>query len=69
MKYQEFLESKIVIAKDFGTDELKSELNEKLLPHQHDIVKWSISGGRRAIFNSLQGIGNGTQSNINGVES
>lgn len=53
MNYQDFLESKIVIAKDYGTDDLKSELNEKLLPHQKDIVEWSISGGRRAIFASF----------------
>jgi DNA modification methylase len=53
MKYKDFLESKIVVAKDYGTDDLKSELNSLLLPHQHDIVKWSISGGRRAIFASF----------------
>jgi hypothetical protein len=53
MKYNEFLENKIVIAKDYGTDELRSELNTQLLDHQRDIVKWSISGGRRAIFASF----------------
>lgn len=53
MEYREFLESKIVVAKDFGTDELKSELNSQLLPHQRDIVQWAISGGRRAIFASF----------------
>ena len=53
MNYQEFLESKVVIAKDYGTDELKSPISEKLLPHQRDIVEWSISGGRRAIFASF----------------
>lgn len=53
MEYKEFLENKIVIAKDYGTDELKSELNTQLLDHQRDIVKWSISGGRRAIFASF----------------
>ena len=51
--YKEFLEGKIVIAKDYGTDELKTPISEKLLPHQHDIVKWCISGGRRAIFASF----------------
>lgn len=53
MKYEDFLESKVVIAKDYGTDDLKSEINDKLLPHQKDIVTWSISGGRRAIFASF----------------
>jgi hypothetical protein len=51
--YKKFLEGKIVIAKDYGTDDLKSAISSKLLPHQHDIVKWAISGGRRAIFASF----------------
>ena len=49
--YKKFLEKKIVIAKDFGT-EIES-VNDKLLYHQKDIVKWSIAGGRRAIFASF----------------
>ena len=53
MDYKEFLENKIVVAKDYGTDELESEIDSKLLPHQADIVRWSISGGRRAIFASF----------------
>lgn len=51
--YKHFLEKKIVIAKDYGTDISESSLNIKLLEHQKDIVKWSISGGRRAIFASF----------------
>jgi DNA modification methylase len=51
--YHEFLESKIVIAKDYGTEIEISDINEKLLPHQKDIVHWSIAGGRRAIFASF----------------
>lgn len=53
LDYKEFLEKKIVVAKDYGTDIEINQLNEKLLPHQKDIVKWSISGGRRAIFASF----------------
>lgn len=53
MSYKKFLERKIVIAKDYGTDKLKSSIDSKLLPHQKAIVKWSISGGRRAIFASF----------------
>lgn len=49
--YRKFLEKKIVIAKDYGT-EIK-EVNSKLLDHQKDIVKWAIAGGRRAIFASF----------------
>lgn len=54
MDYKEFLEGKIVIAKDYGfTDFDESKLNHKLLPHQKDIVSWAIKGGRRAIFASF----------------
>lgn len=53
MEYKQFLESKIVIAKDYGTELNDSVFNSKLLPHQKDIVKWSIAGGRRAIFASF----------------
>lgn len=53
MKYKDFLNSKIVIAEDYGTSELKSDISDILLPHQRDIVNWSISGGRRAIFASF----------------
>lgn len=53
LDYKEFLEKKIVVAKDYGTEIEVSKLNEKLLPHQKDIVKWSIAGGRRAIFASF----------------
>ena len=54
MDYKEFLESKIVIAKDYGfTNFDESKINTKLLPHQKDIVSWAIKGGRRAIFASF----------------
>lgn len=53
MDYKEFLENKIVIAKDYGSNIDENKINNKLLPHQKDIVKWSISGGRRAIFASF----------------
>jgi DNA modification methylase len=51
--YLEFLERKIVIAKEYGTDIDIKTLSPKLLPHQRDIVHWAISGGRRAIFASF----------------
>jgi len=53
MSYQEFLESKIVVAKDYGTKITAKNINKKLLPHQRDIVQWSVAGGRRAIFASF----------------
>lgn len=46
----EFLKSKMAIAKDTGFEVEKSKLNDKLLPHQKDIVKWAIKGGKRAVF-------------------
>ena len=52
-EYQKFLESKIIVAEKFGTDIERSDLSNVLLPHQKDIVHWSISGGRRAIFASF----------------
>lgn len=51
--YTAFLESKIVAAGTFGCEIDKNLLNPKLLPHQADIIHWSISGGRRAIFASF----------------
>jgi DNA modification methylase len=51
--YLEFLEKKIVIAEDYGTNVNCDEINPKLLEHQKVIVDWAISGGRRAIFASF----------------
>lgn len=53
MNYDKFLESKIVVAKNFGIEIDISNLSEILLPHQKIIVPWCISGGRRAIFASF----------------
>lgn len=51
MEYKEFLESKIVIAEDFGFS--NTDITKCLLPHQKDIVAWCLKGGRRAIFASF----------------
>lgn len=48
--YMEFLKSKMAIAKDTGFEIDGSEINSVLLPHQRDIVKWAVHGGRRAVF-------------------
>jgi hypothetical protein len=50
MKYIDFLKRKMNIARKFGFDVSDDEINLKLLGHQKDIVKWCLSGGRRAIF-------------------
>lgn len=49
MTYTEFLKSKIVKAPDFGIVE-EVNVNPALFPHQADICRWAIRGGRRAIF-------------------
>ena len=51
--YKKFLENKIVIAESFGSKISESMISELLLPHQKDIVKWAVEGGRRAIFASF----------------
>lgn len=48
--YMEFLKSKMAIAKDTGFEIEDNEINSVLLPHQRDIVKWAVHGGRRAVF-------------------
>lgn len=53
MTYQEFLETKIVIAEDSGLDIDVTEINAALYPFQRDIVRWALKGGRRAIFASF----------------
>lgn len=53
MNYNEFLQSKICLAKKSGFDIDPSEINIALKPHQRDIVRWALSGGRRAIFASF----------------
>jgi hypothetical protein len=48
--YQEFLESKAVIAIERGMDSTGMKMNPVLFPHQVDICRWAIKGGNRAIF-------------------
>ena len=53
MTYDEFLRSKIAIARDSGFNIELSEINNILKPHQKDAVRWAIHGGCRAIFASF----------------
>lgn len=50
MDYQAFLEQKVRFdsACGFAIDE--ADINPMLFPHQRDIVRWAVEGGRRAIF-------------------
>lgn len=51
--YKDFLLNKMAISKDYGFDIDDSDIPEILFPHQKDIVKWAVKGGRRAIFASF----------------
>jgi hypothetical protein len=48
--YRKFLSRKVQVSRDFGASVDASELNPILKPHQRDIVRWAVQGGRRAIF-------------------
>jgi DNA modification methylase len=50
MNYQEFLEGKIKLCEMQGFEVDSEEVNPILKPHQRDIVKWAVNGGKRAIF-------------------
>ncbi len=56
LDYTEFLKSKVVRASSYGFEIEESEINPILKPHQKAIVKWLVSGGRRANFGAF-GIG------------
>jgi DNA modification methylase len=53
MSYQNFLESKICLSRKTGFSVDQSEMSTLLKPHQSDIVRWGLEGGRRAIFASF----------------
>lgn len=53
MEYQDFIKSKVVIADQFGFDTSDIVMSDKLFPHQADIVRFCLEGGRRAIFASF----------------
>lgn len=48
--YELFLREKFDFHHDYGFDVDPADLSPCLLPHQADIVRWAIKGGRRAIF-------------------
>ena len=50
MDYKEFLKKKMALSKRSGFTVQDSDINPILFPHQRDIVKWALDGGRRAIF-------------------
>ena len=50
MDYQEFLEGKIKLSEMEGFEVDSEEVNPILKPHQREIVRWAVAGGKRAIF-------------------
>lgn len=60
MTYDEFLNSKVIVAPESGFDAEPSEVNSALKPHQRDAVLWACKGGRRALFESF-GLGKTAQ--------
>jgi len=48
--YETFIREKVAFDKTFGFEVDDADLSPVLLPHQRDIVKWAVRGGRRAIF-------------------
>lgn len=53
MEYDKFLAAKSVTAKRIGFDITDADIHPMLFPHQRDIVKWAVAGGRRAIFSAF----------------
>lgn len=48
--YDEFIAEKVNFDTSCGFDTDDGDVNEILKPHQRDIVRWAVAGGRRAIF-------------------
>jgi len=48
MEYSEFIESKMIITQSVGFD--ATDINDKLVDFQKDIVRWALKKGRSAIF-------------------
>lgn len=51
--YEAFVRGKVDYERYFGFDIDESELSPSLLPHQRDLVRWAVKGGRRALFESF----------------
>ena len=51
--YEQFLRDKAVVSPEVGYPVADHEVNQILLPHQRDIVRWMVLGGRRACFASF----------------
>ena len=50
MNYRDFLEAKLTLSRHSGFAVPAESIHPMLKPHQRDIVRWALHGGRRAIF-------------------
>jgi DNA modification methylase len=48
--YTSFLERKVDFVRSSGFDVDAGEINPICKPHQRDLIRWAVQGGRRAIF-------------------
>jgi hypothetical protein len=53
MDYTEFLKDKADFERNYGQPVSADEVHPLLLPHQADVVRWAVEGGRRALFESF----------------
>lgn len=53
MSYNKFLESKIKLAEKAGLELGGESINPIAFPHQQDVIRWGVQGGRRAGFLSF----------------
>lgn len=60
MDYLDFCRAKADFSKTYGQPVAADQVNPILKPHQRDIVRWAVQGGRRALFESF-GLGKTVQ--------
>ncbi len=50
LTYEEFVSHKVAFDSAHGFDIADADIHPILKPHQRDLVRWAVKGGRRAIF-------------------
>ncbi|HVX08278.1 DEAD/DEAH box helicase, partial [Humibacter sp.] len=50
IEYEEFVAAKVAFRPAFGFDIADTDVHPSLKPHQRDLVRWAVQGGRRAMF-------------------
>lgn len=49
-RYEDFLDSKKIVAPTAGIEVADEDINPMLFPFQRDLVRWALHKGRSAIF-------------------